>query len=422
MLAELTNTPPPPETLLRTLVRRVKIWTPLVVLLVIVYCVVQMLRPLPAPSLRLTSAPTFTFPGGPLTPTWPSQGQAAVSVDGLGSIGTFGAQNPAPTASMAKTMTAYIVLRDHPLAGNDNGQTIAIDDEADREAKNRDESTVPVHKGQQFTERQMLEMLLIPSGNNIARLLGRWDAQTDDAFVKKMNATAQQLGMASTTYTDPSGLDAGTRSTAVDQVKLARAAMQDKTFRQVVAMPNAAIPGIPKIYNNNHLLSTVPGVLGIKTGSSTPAGGNLMWAAQRTVDGKPQLILGVVMGQQSGYSPDASLEKALGASKKLITDVQNALTSAVVVKKGQIVGYVDDGLGGQTPVLAGEDLTAIGWPGMQARLTLSADGKGVPHNAKAGTAVGTLSFGSGSGQTVVPVVLQTALAEPGIGAKLTRLG
>ncbi|WP_342673447.1 D-alanyl-D-alanine carboxypeptidase [Streptomyces sp. ICBB 8177] len=421
LLAELTNTPPPPPTLARTLVRRVKIWTPLVVLLAIVFCVVQAVRPLPTPTLSLTAAPSYTFSGGTLTPPWPGQGQAAVEVQGLGAVGTYGDQTPAPTASMAKTMTAYLVLRDHPLAKGANGPTIPIDAEAAQQAKNVDESTVPVQKGQTYTERQMLEMLMIPSGNNIARLLGRWDAGTDDAFVKKMNSAAQQLGMTRTTYTDPSGLEATTKSTATDQLKVAAAAMGIQAFRDVVSIPNIQIPNVGRIFNNNNLLVN-PGVVGIKTGSSTPAGGNLMWAAEKNVNGRTQLILGVVMGQQSGTTVDASLQKALQASDKLITTMQSTLESATVVKKGEVVGYVDNGLGGKDPVVAAADLQAIGWPGMKARLSLSVDGKKVPHQAAAGTDVGTLSFGSGTAKTQVPVALQSAMSAPGFGDKLTRLG
>ncbi|WP_344640364.1 D-alanyl-D-alanine carboxypeptidase [Kitasatospora cystarginea] len=423
VLAELTNTPPPPQTFWRTVLRRVKIWTPLVVLLAIVFCAVQMLRPLPKTVLVMSGAPSYTFAGGPLAPAWPSEGEAAVEVEGVGSLGTYGEQKPVPTASMAKVMTAYVVLRDHPLKGDAPGPDITVDAQATKESNNQDESRAGVGEGQHFTEHQMLELMLIPSSNNIARLLGRWDAGSDEAFVKKMNAAARQLGMNDTTYTDPSGLDAGTRSTAVDQLKLAGAAMQDPVFRAVVATPNTTIDGVPdRLFNNNNDLVN-PGVIGIKTGSSTAAGGNLMWAAQQTADGRKQLILGVVMGQQSGFSPDASLNKALTVSQKLITQVQKALTSATVLKKGEAVGYVDDGLGGRAPVVAAADLTMVGWPGMKTQLTLSADAKGVPRSAKAGTVVGVLILRSGAvAGPQVPVALQHDLSVPGLGAKLSRLG
>ncbi len=90
------------------------------------------------------------------------------------------------------------------------------------------------------------------------------------------------------------------------------------------------------------------------------------------------------------------------------------------MKKGEVVGKVDDGLGGSTPVVAGKDLTAIGWPGMKSELVLTPSGA-LPHHAKAGTQVGTLSFGSGSARTTVPVVLQSDLQAPSFGTKLTRV-
>ncbi len=424
LLAELTNTPPPPQTALRTVVRRLKIWTPLVVLLAVVVLVVQAVRPLPSPTLALTAATSYTFAGDPLPKSmpWPTQGQSVVEVEGLGSLGTHGTQSPVPIASVTKVMTAYVVLRDHPLSGKENGPLITIDKQAAEEAQpTGDQSFAPVKEGQRFSERTMLQLLLIPSGNNIARLLARWDAGTQDAFVAKMTGTAAALGMTHTTYTGASGIEETTVSTAEDQIRLAREVMKNDVFRSVVSQPNVTISGVGRIFNNNSDLVHV-GVVGIKTGSSTPAGGALMWAAHRTIDGKQQLILGVVLQQRGGTTVYDSLQTALQRSQKLIESVQGGLTSATIVKKGEVVGHVDDGLGGSTPVVAAANLTAIGWGGMRSGLTLTPEADGLPHSAKAGTKVGTLSFGAGSARTSVPVVLQGDLHEPSFGTKLTRLG
>ncbi|WP_308403900.1 D-alanyl-D-alanine carboxypeptidase [Streptomyces rhizoryzae] len=430
LLAKLTNTPPPPETPIRSVVRRVKIWTPLVVLLVIIFAVVQAVRPLPAPVLSLGDAKSsFTF-GGQLSIPWPAQGQAAVKVVGSGDVGTFGEQKPVPTASVAKIMTAYVILKGHPLKKDEKGPQIEVDAKAAAESKSESESRIKgLTAGQKFSEQDMLKMLMIPSGNNIARLLARWDTSSanEAAFVKKMNDAAKDLGMTNTTYTDPSGLDPKTVSTAVDQLKLAEAVMKFDAFRPIVAMPNAEIPGLPeKIYNNNgDLLLAGLSIKGIKTGSSTPAGGTLSWAAYKTVDGKDRLILGTMMDQHfKGLDPDASnsLTMVKDNSKKVIQAVRDALTSAKAVTKGQVVGYVDDGLGGLTPLVATKDLSAVGVPGQRLQLSLGDEGKGVPHEAKAGTVVGELTVGSGASQQKVPVALQTDLAKPTFGAKLTRLG
>ncbi|MEV6017567.1 D-alanyl-D-alanine carboxypeptidase [Streptomyces sp. NPDC051997] len=424
LLAELTNTPPPPQTPVRTLVRRVKIWTPLLLLLVVIFAVAQAFRPLPAPALALSADSTYTFGGGTLDLPWPGQGQSAIEVDGVGSLGTDGKQTPSPTASVAKIMTAYVILQEHPLKGNEDGEKITVDQQAEDESKLPDESTAAMSKGQQFTERQMLQMLMIPSGNNVARLLARWDSDSK-TFVTKMNAAAKDLGMTNTTYTDPSGLQKTTVSTATDQIKLAKEVMKNDVFRSIVGMASAKIPGLANpIYNNNDLLVQQVGVIGLKTGSSTPAGGNLVWAATKVVDGKTQTIYGAVMNQNAGTGKVwDSLHLALVNSQKLIDKVQKSLVTATVVKKGQVVGYVDDQLGGRTPVVATKNMTAIGWPGLKTRLSIGEGKSAVPHTGKAGTVVGELRVGDGSSEAVrIPVALRSDLAEPGFGAKLTRVG
>ncbi|WP_030693522.1 D-alanyl-D-alanine carboxypeptidase family protein [Streptomyces globisporus] len=422
LLAELTNTPPPPPSPLRTALRRVRIWTPLVLLLLIVFAIVQMARPLPPPALTLSAEPTFTFGGGKLQMPWPTEGQGAVEVEGVGSMGLYGAQKPAPIASVTKTMTAYVILRDHPIKGKQQGPEIAVDKKAADQAKHASESTAPVQEGQSYTEKELLELLMIPSANNVARLLARWDAGSEAAFVEKMNAAAKDLGMTQSTYTDPSGLLDSTMSTPQDQLKLAKAVMQYDVFREIVNMPNVTVDGIPgRIENNNNILLQ-PGVSGIKTGSSTPAGGNLLWAANTVVDGQNRRILGIVMGAKDAKLLIDKLQLAIDNSLKLIQQAQKDITSAAVVKKGEVLGYVDDGLGGRTPVVATKELKAVGWPGLEVKLDLTDGGKALPHSGKAGDIVGQVSIGTGAGKVSSPVALQADLVEPGFDKKLTRLG
>ncbi|MCX4866484.1 D-alanyl-D-alanine carboxypeptidase [Streptomyces sp. NBC_00257] len=422
LLAELTNTPPPPETPVRTAVRRVKIWTPLVLLLLIVFAIAQAVRPLPTPTLALSADPTYTFGGGKLEMPWPGEGQGAVEVEGVGSLGTYGNQKPAPIASVAKIMTAYVILQDHPITGKQNGGLIEVDKKAGEEANRPDESTAPIQEGQKYTQRQMLQLLMIPSGNNVARLLARWDAKTEEAFVERMNAAAKDLGMTDSTYTDPSGLEPTTRSTPADQLELAKAVMQNDVFREIVNMPQADIPGIGKTIYNNNVILLEPGVSGIKTGSSTPAGGNLVWAADTVIDGKSRRIVGAVMGAQLDGTLDAKLQRAIQNSLKLIKAAQKGVVSAPVVKKGDVVGYVDNGLGGRTPVVSTKDLKAIGWGGLTVSLKIGAGDKPIPHSAKAGTTVGEVTVGTGTGKVSAPVTLQSEMTEPTFGDKLTRIG
>jgi D-alanyl-D-alanine carboxypeptidase len=420
LLAELTNTPPPPETPVRTIVRRVKIWTPLVLLLAIVFAVVQTLRPLPRPTLDLTAKDAYTFSGAKAGIPWPSQGEAALDVQGIGSFGSSGRQKPVPIASVAKVMTAYLILRDHPLKSGADGPKIKIDKTAQQQSNAGQESTVSVTAGDSITQREALESILIASANNIARLLARWDAGSEQAFVAKMNAAAKRLGMTNTTYTDPSGLTDSTVSTAVDQVKLAKAAMTLPAFREVAAMMSYDDYKGVNHPNWNHLVGH-NNVVGIKTGTTTSALGNLVFAAKQQVGGETRTIVGAVIRQPAGGSDNTILSGALDAADKLIRAAQGALKPATILKKGDVVGYVDDGLGGRTPVVATQDVTAAGWSGLRVKLSFASDT--VPHTAKAGTKVGSLTVGDGSaGAVQVPVALEKDLAEPGFGAKLTRLG
>ncbi|MFC9161873.1 D-alanyl-D-alanine carboxypeptidase [Streptomyces fungicidicus] len=419
LLAELTNTPPPPQTPLRTAVRRVKIWTPLVLLLVIVFAVVQNFRPLPTPTLVLTAEDSYTFEGGKPEIPWPAKGQAALDVDGIGTFGSSGEQKPVPIASVAKVMTAYLILRDHPLKSGADGPTIDVDQTAEKQSSAGDESTVQVTAGDKISQREALEAILIASANNVARLVARWDAGSEKAFVEKMNEAAKDLGMTNTTYTDPSGLNNTTVSTAVDQVKLAKAAMEQPAFREVAAMMEYIDYKGVKHGNWNRLVGH-NNVVGIKTGTTTSALGNLSFAAKKDVDGETRRIIGAVVRQPEGGADNTILAGALSAGDQLIRAAQGALESATILKKGTVVGYADDGLGGRTPVAVTEDVKAVGWAGLSVKLTFAGDE--LPHTAKAGTKVGTLTVGDGSnGAVKVPVALQEDLVEPGFTDKLTRI-
>ncbi|MFE2143697.1 serine hydrolase [Streptomyces sp. NPDC059456] len=393
-------------------------WTPILLLLAGAYAGAQLLRPLPTP--HLVAAESTRTVDGRFSVPWPTQGQGAVRVSGSGDIGTFGEQKPVPTASVAKVMTAYVILKSHPLRKNDPGPDITVDAKTVADGNSENESRIQgLTAGTKFSQQDMLKMLMIPSGNNIARLLARWDtgADSEAAFVEKMNAAARDLGMKNTTYTDPSGLDAGTVSTATDLLKLAEAVMKDEVFRAIVAMPSAPIKGLDEpLLNNNELLSVQSlSVRGIKTGSSTPAGGALMWAAYKSVGDETTLILGTLMQQRvDGPDPNAKRSLALvqANSRKIIEAVRTALASTPLVRKGDTVGYVDDGLGGRTPLVAAKDLNVIGVPGQQVKLTLTAGAAPLPHKAKAGTELGTLTAGDGEGAKTVPVAVQKALPEP----------
>jgi serine-type D-Ala-D-Ala carboxypeptidase (penicillin-binding protein 5/6) len=253
-------------------------------------------------SLASSSSPAaFGGARGEAVPAavWPASGQAAFVRAGESQVRAGPNQHAAAIASIAKVMTAYLVLRHHPLRLGQDGPTITLTDAdvADTERRRgREESVVSVAAGEQLTERQALQALLLPSANNIAAVLARWDGGTLERFVARMNATGRSLGMTHTRYTDPSGYDDATVSTAADQVRIVDLAMRVPVFASIVAMPSATLPLVGTVHNTNTLLGH-NGFVGVKTGSDDAAGGCFAFRAIRRVDGRQTTITGVVLGQ-----------------------------------------------------------------------------------------------------------------------------
>ena len=231
--------------------------------------------------------------------SWPLQGQAAL-VLGNGRPTASPDEQPVPIASVAKVMTAYLVLERYPLSGTEDGFTITItaaqaQDEVQDTAENQ--SGVAVAAGEQLNERQLLEALLIPSGNNIAQILAAQVADNETSFVAEMNAEACALGMDHTVYADPSGFDPSTVSTAADQLRIFEQAMRFPVFRQIVSMASVTLPVAGTLTNFNPLIAYG---YGGKTGSDSAAGGCLAFFTDVTVGGRSLTAIGVVLGQGQG--------------------------------------------------------------------------------------------------------------------------
>ena len=311
---------------------------------------------------------------GTLALSWPSQGQARIDVDGYGTLGSSGPVGTAqPIASVTKTMTAYLILRDHPLSPGQQGPNITIT-AADVTAYNYDVSqnmsTVPVQAGEVITEYEALEALMLPSANNMADILAHWDtgSTTDTAFVAEMNAAAATLGMTHTHYTDASGYDSGSVSTAPDLVLLARNAIFNRTFADIVAETSASIPVAGTIDNTNELLG-YEGVDGIKTGSTDEAGGCLLFNADVTLEGRTVSLTGAVLGQDA---PDGQeLSVGLAAAKTLLSSAEAAITTRTLIPAGTAVASRTLADGTVQTYSTLQDVTVTAWPGEVVTLKLS---------------------------------------------------
>jgi D-alanyl-D-alanine carboxypeptidase (penicillin-binding protein 5/6) len=260
---------------------------------------------------------------------WPQRGQAAL-VLGNGRPVVSPREQLAPIASLAKVMTAYLTLKRYPLSGAQDGFAITVT-AAQAQAEVQDaaqgQSVVMVRAGEELSERQLLEALLIPSGNNIAWMLAARVAGSETRFLADMNVEARALGMEHTIYTDPSGFDPGTVSTAADQLRVFQRAMRFPVFREIVSMASVTLPVAGTLTNYNPLIAE--GYVG-KTGSGSAAKGCLAFFTHVTVGGHRLTAVGVVMGQGHGDDTSVILAAAGDAAKHLVESIAPAIGVATI--------------------------------------------------------------------------------------------
>ncbi|MFI5783116.1 D-alanyl-D-alanine carboxypeptidase family protein [Nocardia sp. NPDC051570] len=223
------------------------------------------------------------------------------------------ADTTAPIGSITKVMTALVVIN----AGNLDRNITVPQGIIDYDRK-YDGSTAGLVPGEVLTARQLLYAMLLPSGCDAAYALAEAYGPGQAGFVDMMNGTARQLGLASTHFSDPSGLpnptDYSTYSTPADLVTLGLRAMSLPVFREIVGMQSYHLPAGPG--NRDHLWQTTnlllhdyPGTVGIKTGSTDAAGTCLLFEVVRA--GQP--LIGVVLHS----SPDSDAVAARDAERML---------------------------------------------------------------------------------------------------------
>jgi serine-type D-Ala-D-Ala carboxypeptidase (penicillin-binding protein 5/6) len=374
------------------------------------------LRPIPDVAASGGPHASEVISGTPPVMPWPSRGSAAVGAQNLGFVASSGNEQAIPAASVAKVMTALVILEDKPLKKGDPGPTITITD-TDVQSYNTDlankESVARVQAGEQITELQLLQGILIPSANNMSETLARWDTGSIDSFVAKMNARAVALHLTHTKFADTSGANPSTVSTPSDLMSLGMTAMKQEVFAQVVGMPSAVLPVAGTVINVDYVLGQ-SGIIGIKTGSGLNTGANFLFAANISVDGVPINFFGCVMGQPT-------LDDSFAVAKQLIGAMQSAMHVRKVIVKNQTVATYVTPWGAQTDLVSTVDVELIEWPGMVLRQRLDAHPLVLDKPLPAGTQAGSEHMVLGDYILDIPLVTAGAMYPPGRFWRLTRL-
>jgi serine-type D-Ala-D-Ala carboxypeptidase (penicillin-binding protein 5/6) len=388
------------------------------------FVLVRLTAPLPPVTVQINAASTLALGGdAPGRIPEPSRGSFALSASTLGTVASYNATVERPTGSVAKAMTALVVLDALPLAPAASGPSrtmTAADVQLYRQAVAEGGSKLPVRAGEVLSERDLLLALLLPSADNIAESLAVWVSGNRTAFIAQLNATAAALGMAHTHYADPSGLSNRTVSTAADLVLLAKAVIANPTLAALVAVQQASLPDGTVLRNLDLLLQKQPGWLGIKTGWTGAAGGCLLFAARRSygVAGKLTVtVYGAVLGQPAMTAPDPA-HPELGAAFFEAENAAAALLDSyraidLTQSTPAITGSVSTPWGGLTSVVllppAGGGPTLVRGPATaQLSVTSFAPRAPLTGNAQIGQLSGVLN----GTKVTWRVIVSSALAGP----------
>jgi len=366
-------------------------------------------QPLPTiqPSITIKNLPASSA----LTLPWPNYGQAAIGAQGFGVLAIHGQQKPAPIASVAKIMTAYAVLKEKPLQAGQQGPLITITSQDvnvynDYYAKGG--SVARVAAGEQISEYQALQAMLLPSANNFADLLANWAFGSLDNYIIYANGQAQQLGLSATHITDASGFSPQTLSSAQDLVKLGEQAIKNPVIADVASQQQATIPVAGTVRNINWLLG-VDNVNGIKTGDTDQAGGCFLFSARHAVDGQNITIIGAIMSAPG-------LNNAVADSRPLINSAGQGFKTIAAVKAGQAVGYYNVPWGGQVLVAAKQDLSLLIWQGQAVHIATKLNPIHVPSSEN--ETVGTITVSAGGKLAAIQAILSQKINNPPLNWRL----
>lgn len=203
-----------------------------------------------------------------------------------------------PVASTQKLLTALLVAE----AGN-------LDKRVEIEATdtNCEPTKIYVKPGQSYTRLQLLNALLVKSGNDVARTLARDNAGSVSAFADKMTQRVRSLGGTSSNFENPNGLPAqGQYSTARDMARVARMAYRNPTLREIMRTKNYNFRfnsgNVVPLRNTNRVLRTYSFCNGMKTGYTDLAGHCLI--SSGSYNGRD--VIAVVLGSTKARIADES--------------------------------------------------------------------------------------------------------------------
>ncbi len=369
------------------------------------------LAPLPDASVSPLTSTDLT--SAPAQLTMPPFGTTVLSADGFGILSEQNLDVPAPIASMAKVITALVVLDARPITPGNPGPSITFDandvDALNRSIQNA-ESRADVIEGMTLSERDALTIMLVESANNYAWSLARWAFGSEENYVSLANEWLTSHGFTSTVVTDASGLNPATQSTPRDLLGIAALALDNEVTAGAVSTVSTSIDPIGEIDNSNKLLGIL-GVNGVKTGTTDEAGACLLFSADLPVGDSTVRLIGVTLGAPDHPSLDSALTEFLGS-------VQRGFHIVTPTESGKPLATETTAWGTATNLVAGETLSRVVWSSTPVNVTLPSAVTSIgASQSSAGNALITV----GGETTPVPLIRETSVDDPGFFWRVSHL-
>ncbi len=371
-------------------------------LLIVVYCVWALVRPLPAlqPTADFQLAPPIN--SKPAAITWATTGNQALGATTAGVIDTHGSQTAQPMASVAKVMLVLAILNKHPIKTGQSGAAVPItanDVAIYQQYASSDQSVVAVRAGVSLSEYQALQGLLLASGNNLATTLANWGFGSMQAYTNYANSYAKQLGMTKAHFADASGFSPSTVASPKDLVLLGIQAMKNPVIAKIVSQKTATLPIAGQIKNYNASLGGSAGINGIKTGNTIEAGGCFLFSSKFS----NFTLVGVIMGAPN-------LATALHDSGPVMASFSRNVQIDNVTARDQIAGYYTVPWQGKINFVADQDVTVVDLAGHQIKPTVNV--APIKSSATNQQKVGTAKFNYGGKAYSSTLLLSQAIAKP----------
>jgi D-alanyl-D-alanine carboxypeptidase (penicillin-binding protein 5/6) len=354
-------------------------------------------------------------PGAAAALTFPGYGASAIGAVGYpGVLATSGSDKALPMASITKIVTALVTLEAHPLGVDDSGPAVtmtATDVALFTAYRHENGKVAPVHVGEVYTQRELLDLALIESANNYATTLALWAFGSEKKYVAAARAWLLAHDLPGIVIVDATGLDTGDRATATDLVELGRLALADPVISAIVGTESLTLHDVGLVENSNELLGT-HGVTGIKTGTLDTFGANLLFSAQYAIGSSTVTVIGVVLGGVDHPTIDAAITKLLATARAGFHEVD-------VSDVGEDFASYSTDWGQTSEAEAGAEAVLLAWSDTPITVEVTADPVRIE---KAGASVGQVVFSAGEQTITVPLVLSTSITDPGPGWRLTHPG